>query len=57
MTHSDMTQSVIERDTAANAADILAKPKIGQNELRRANAILKMYRHGKLHLEQRIIDN
>ena len=57
MTHSDMTQSVIERDAAANAADILAKPKIGQKELRRANAILKMYRHGKLHLEQRIIDN
>ena len=62
MTQNNAAQSAIERDaaaamTAANAADILAKPKIGQDELRRANAILKMYKHGKLHLEQRIIDN
>ena len=62
MTQNNAAQSVIGRDaaaamTAANAADILAKPKIGRDELRRANAILKMYKHGKLHLEQRIIDN
>ena len=62
MTQNNAAQSAIERDAAAamaaaNAADILAKPKIGRDELRRANAILKMYRHGKLHLEQRIIDN
>ena len=62
MTQNNAAQSAIERDAAAamaaaNAADILAKPKIGQDELRRANAILKMYKHGKLHLEQRIIDN
>ena len=62
MTQNNAAQSTIERDAAAamaatNAADILAKPKIGRDELRRANAILKMYKHGKLHLEQRIIDN
>ena len=62
MTQNNAAQSAIERDAAAamaaaNAADILAKPKIGRDELRRANAILKMYKHGKLHLEQRIIDN
>ena len=62
MTQNNAAQSAIERDAAAamaaaNAADILAKPKIGREELRRANAILKMYKHGKLHLEQRIIDN
>lgn len=62
MTQNNAAQSAIERDAAAamaaaNAADILVKPKIGRDELRRANAILKMYKHGKLHLEQRIIDN
>ena len=62
MTQNNAAQSAIKRDAAAamaaaNAADILAKPKIGRDELRRANAILKMYKHGKLHLEQRIIDN
>ena len=62
MTQNNAAQSPIERDAAAamaaaNAADILVKPKIGRDELRRANAILKMYKHGKLHLEQRIIDN
>ena len=62
MTQNNAAQSAIERDAAAamaaaNATDILAKPKIGRDELRRANAILKMYKHGKLHLEQRIIDN
>ena len=57
MTQNIPAQSAIGEGAAVNAADILAKPKIGQPELRRANAILKMYRHGKLHLEQRIIDN
>ena len=31
--------------------------KIGPQELRRAQQILKEYRRGKAHLEQRLIDN
>ena len=44
-------------DTAQSAADILAGPRIGPEELRRANGILKKYKEGKARLEQRIIDN
>ena len=33
------------------------RPKIGQEEVRRAAEILEKYRRGKVHLEQRIIDN
>ena len=44
-------------DTAQSAADILARPRIGPEELRRANGILKKYKEGKARLEQRIIDN
>jgi len=32
-------------------------PKIGEQEIRQAQQILKQYRRGKAHLEQRIIDN
>ena len=35
----------------------LATPKIGAEEVRRAMDILKKYKQGKKHLEQRIIDN
>ena len=44
-------------DTAQSAADILARPRIGPEELRRANGILKKYKECKARLEQRIIDN
>ncbi len=44
-------------DTAQSAADILVRPRIGPEELRRANGILKKYKEGKARLEQRIIDN
>ena len=44
-------------DTPQSAADILARPRIGPEELRRANGILKKYKEGKARLEQRIIDN
>lgn len=44
-------------DTAQSAADILARLRIGPEELRRANGILKKYKEGKARLEQRIIDN
>ena len=45
MEHNDTAQSVI------------ARPRIGAEELRQANEILKKYKKGKAHLEQRIIDN
>ena len=61
MEHNDTAQSVIARDAAAAmaAADgaLPARPKIGAEELRRANGILKKYKEGKTRLEQRIIDN
>ena len=60
MEHNDTAQSVIARDAAAAmaAADALpARPRIGPEELRRANDILKTYKAGKTQLEQRIIDN
>ena len=61
MEHNDTAQSVIARDAAAAmaAADtvIPTRPRIGSEELRRANGILKRYKQGKLRLEQRIIDN
>ena len=61
MEHNDTAQSVIARDAAAAmaAADgaLPVRPKIGAEELRRANGILKKYREGKTRLEQRIIDN
>ena len=61
MEHNDTAQSVIARDTAAAmaAADgaLPVRPKIGAEELRRANGILKKYKEGKTRLEQRIIDN
>lgn len=38
-------------------AAALHKPKIGREQVRHAAEILKKYRQGKLHLEQRIIDN
>ncbi len=44
-------------DTPQSAADILVRPRIGPEELRRANGILKKYKEGKARLEQRIIDN
>ena len=61
MEHNDTAQSVIDRDAAAAmaAADgaLPVRPKIGTEELRRANGILKKYKEGKTRLEQRIIDN
>ena len=61
MEHNDTAQSVIARDAAAAmaAADgaLPVRPKIGAEELRRANDILKKYKDGKTRLEQRIIDN
>ena len=60
MEHNDTARSVIARDAAAAvaAADVLpVRPKIGSEELRRANGILKKYKEGKKRLEQRIIDN
>ena len=61
MEHNDTAQSVISRDAAAAmaAADgaLPVRPKIGAEELRRANGILKKYKEGKARLEQRIIDN
>ena len=59
MEHNDTAQSVIARDAAAAmAANALpARPRIGPEELRRANDILKTYKAGKTRLEQRIIDN
>lgn len=61
MEHNDTAQSVIARDAAAAmaAADgaLPVRPKIGTEELRRANGILKKYKEGKTRLEQRIIDN
>ena len=61
MEHNDTAQSVIARDAAAAmaAADgaLPVRPKIGAEELRRANGILKKYKEGKARLEQRIIDN
>ena len=61
MEHNDTAQSVIARDAAAAmaAADgaLPVRPRIGAEELRRANGILKKYKEGKTRLEQRIIDN
>ena len=65
MEQNNMDRSLIARHAAAaakaadsvNAAQLLSKPKIGPEELRRANEILKKYKQGKAHLEQRIIDN
>ena len=61
MEHNDTAQSVIARDAAAAmaAADgaLPVRPKIGAEELRRANGILNKYKEGKTRLEQRIIDN
>ena len=61
MEHNDTAQSVIARDAAAAmaAADgaLPVRPKIGAEELRRVNGILKKYKEGKTRLEQRIIDN
>ena len=44
-------------DTARPAAGIPRRPRIGPEELRKANEILKKYKAGKTRLEQRIIDN
>ena len=33
------------------------KPRIGEQEVRRAAELLKKYRQGKVNLERRIIDN
>ena len=44
-------------DTARPAAGIPTRPRIGPEELRKANDILKKYKQGKARLEQRIIDN
>ena len=33
------------------------KPRIGEQEVRRAAELLKNYRQGKVNLERRIIDN
>ena len=61
MEPNDTAQSVIARDAAAAmaAADgaLPVRPRIGAEELRRANGILKKYKEGKTRLEQRIIDN
>ena len=61
MEHNETAQSVIARDAAAAmaAADgaLPVRPRIGAEELRRANGILKKYKEGKARLEQRIIDN
>ena len=61
MEHNDTAQSVIARDAAAAMAAVdgalPVRPKIGAEELRRANGILKKYKEGKTRLEQRIIDN
>ena len=60
MEHNDTAQSVIARDAAAAMAAVdgalPVRPKIGAEELRRANGILKKYKEGKTRLEQ-IIDN
>ena len=42
---------------ASEQPAVPVRPKIGAEELRRANGILKKYKQGKAHLEQRIIDN
>lgn len=61
MEHNDTGRSIIEKNAEAALAAVNgtlpARPRIGAEELRRANMILKRYRAGKAHLEQRIIDN
>ena len=61
MKHDHTAQSVIAGNAAAAVAAVEGalppRPKIGAEELRKANMILKRYKEGKTRLEQRIIDN
>ena len=61
MEHDHTAQSVIGGNAAAAVAAVEGalppRPKIGAEELRKANMILKRYKEGKTRLEQRIIDN
>ena len=61
MEHDHTAQSVIAGNAAAAVAAVEGalppRPKIGVEELRKANMILKRYKEGKTRLEQRIIDN
>lgn len=61
MEHDHTAQSVIAGNAAAAVAAVEgalpSRPKIGAEELRKANMILKRYKEGKTRLEQRIIDN
>ena len=61
MEHDYTAQSVIAGNAAAAVAAVEGalppRPKIGAEELRKANMILKRYKEGKTRLEQRIIDN
>ena len=61
MEHDHTAQSVIAGNAAAAVAAVEGalppRPKIGTEELRKANMILKRYKEGKTRLEQRIIDN
>ena len=61
MEHDHTAQSVIAGNAAAAVAAVEGalppRPKIGAEELRKANMILKRYKEGKTRLEQRIIDN
>ena len=61
MEHAHTAQSVIAGNAAAAVAAVEGalppRPRIGAEELRKANMILKRYKEGKTRLEQRIIDN
>ena len=61
MEHDHTAQSGIAGNAAAAVAAVEGalppRPKIGAEELRKANMILKRYKEGKTRLEQRIIDN
>ena len=61
MEHDHTAHSVIAGNAAAAVAAVEGalppRPKIGAEELRKANMILKRYKEGKTRLEQRIIDN
>ena len=61
MEHDHTAQSVIAGNAAAAVAAVEGalppRPKIGAEELRKANMILKRYKEGKTRLEQQIIDN
>ena len=61
MEHDHTAQSVIAGNAAAAVAAVEGalppRPRIGAEELRKANMILKRYKEGKTRLEQRIIDN